>query len=217
MAREPAGDRTRTASVGPDRIHELARRRACDEALVIDRLVETLRLASFRSFLASTVVSMSAIVPSVLDMVGSDVPSALQRIRPGHLWPRSTSRAGRSPASSALGRKDLVWPMRIGDAVMADGILAWVEAAILGSSLDIVLRAGGVELATYAGVARLQVDDRLPDTVLSACEGRPLDQIVDHPLLRGRGYVVDGAYQARDASVLTFDVGRRSLEMPWRP
>ena len=71
---------------------EDAGERARDEALMLDRLVETMRLASFRSYLLATVESMSTLVPAVLGLVSSNAPSALQRIGPAYTWPSITKR-----------------------------------------------------------------------------------------------------------------------------
>lgn len=214
-----------------------AGRRARDEALMLDRLVECMRLASFRNYLGATVHSMSAIVPDVLATVpdvlataGSDVTSALQRIRPGHLWPMSTAPKATTSKMAQASRRGYPIrtigdarattyrsPSRAGDAVIADGAPGeWVEVAIVGDSLEVVLRSDGSELSTHAGFAHLRLAGSLPDTVLAACEGRPLDDVVDHPLLRGRGYVVARSSKLASASTLQFEVGRVALEMPWR-
>ncbi|RZL85464.1 MAG: hypothetical protein EOP66_01315 [Sphingomonas sp.] len=115
---------------------EVAGARAREEALVIDRLVETMRLASFRAYLGATVCSMSAIVPDVLAMAGSDVGSALQRIRPGHLWPAKTSSRktfSRRPATRLTRSRHsapsfanpsafaFLPPLLIGDAIISEG------------------------------------------------------------------------------------------------
>ena len=47
---------------------------------------------------------------------------------------------------------------------------------------------GRNEISTEAG--KLEIAAELPDTVIEAARGRPLTDIVDHPLLRGLGIVV---------------------------
>ena len=209
-----------------------AGKRAREEAQAIDRLVESMRLASFRSYLAATVNSMSAIVPDVLAMVGSDVGSALQRIRPGYRWPSTTVarkavvrshiarplRHGSASPSFADPRAASYFAPLIGDAIISDGSPGdWSEAMILGDSLDVVLRSDGYELSTRAGIACLKMASSLPATVIAVCEGRPLVEIVDHPLLRSGGFVIERAAQVKNCSVLSFNVGQVSLEVPWRP
>lgn len=206
-------------------IREIAGKRAREEALMLDRLVETLRLASFRSFLSATVDSMSSLVPDVLEMAGSDVASTLQRIRPGHMWPSITrleDQYGRTgPAFNRkvrVGGKLVTRPAPLmGDAVIAEGALGdWVEAKVVGGSLEVTLRSGGFELTTQDGTGYIRLAGKLPATVLAACPGRPLAEVIDHPLLRPRGFVIDRATDVAGASSLTFNVGRLALQLPWR-
>jgi hypothetical protein len=219
-------ERLATAPELEVRARDEASRRARDEALMLDRLVETLRLASFRSYLTATVVSMSALVPDVLALVASDVPSALQRIRPGSSWPSITkleAEYGRTGPTTnrrvKVGKRFFKRPAPLmGDAVLAEGALGdWVEAKIFGGSLDVTLRGGSFELSTQDGTGYVRCGGKLPDTVISACVGRPLTDVVDHPILQSRGFVISDAAQVAGASSLTFDVGRLPLELPWRP
>ncbi len=192
---------------------------------MMDRLVETMRLASFRAYLAATVVSMSSLVPDVLELAGSDVPGALQRLRPGHMWPGITAmeeQYGRTgPATNRRvrqGRRFVTRPApMMGDAVVADGALgAFVEAKIFGGSLDVVLRDVGFEFSTQDGTGYIRFSTRLPDTVIAACEGRPLRDVVDHPVFRTRDYVIKHAAQVAGCPSMTFEIGRSTLEIPWR-
>jgi hypothetical protein len=214
-------------------LREAAGRRAREEALMLDRLVETMRLASFRSYLAATVCSMSAIVPDVLATAGTDVASALQRIRPGHMWPMKMSSRktfsrrqaarlshGRFPAPSFVDPCAVAYlpPLVVGDAIISEGAPGdWIEASILGDSLEITLRSDGYELSTHAGTAHLKLAGALPVTVLAACAGRPLAEVVDHPLLRSGDYVIERAAQVSGSSRLSFNLGQVGLELPWRP
>lgn len=192
---------------------------------MLDRLVESLRLASFRSYLLATVDSMSALVPAVLEMVGSDVPSALQRIRPSQLWPETTatgSQRARPEApdrpARARGRSAPRPAKLIGDAVIADGALGdWLEARIAGRSLDVSLRSDGYDLSTRDGTGYILLAELLPDTVVAAAKGRALTDVVDHPLFRSRGFIVDRVAQVGNRTSLTFDAGRMAVDMPWRP
>jgi hypothetical protein len=46
--------------------------------------------------------------------------------------------------------------------------------------------------------------------------GRPVTDVLDHPLLHTRGFVIDRAAQLGGESSLAFDVGRLRLALPWR-
>lgn len=206
-------------------VREAAGQRARDEAQLLDRLVEQLRLASFRTYLFATVASMSSIVPDILAMAGSDVSAALQRLRPGHIWPSVTAREREygqtGPKSNRMVRVGRGRPRRpamlVGDAIIAEGVLGpWVEAKVYGGSFDVVLRSDGFELSTQDGVGYVRCPAELPSIVIEACPGRPLADVVDHPLLREHGFVIEGAANLAGGSSFTFDVGRLPLELPWR-
>ena len=199
---------------------------------MIDRLLDTMRLASFRTYLADTVCAMSAIVPDVLALAGSDVGTALQSVRPAHQWPSNTMprnapsqritskycgmRASASKSangSSGHGQHRQL----VGDAIISDGSSgAWVEAAVLGNSLEIVLRSNGYVLSTHAGTAHLNLKQPLPNTVITACEGRPINELVDHPLFQSADFIIERAATVAGASKLAFTVGQVGLVMPWR-
>lgn len=207
------------------RSREEAGRLARDEAAMLDRLVETIRLASFRSYLLATVETMSALVPDVLLMAGSDVATALQRLRPGHMWPMITKSEGEYGRTGATANRRIRVAGRsvtrpaplIGDTVISEDALGdWVEAKVFGGSLDVSLRSAGFELSTHDGTGYVKLADLLPDTMVAACVGRPLTDVVEHPLLHSRAFVIQDAANVAGASSLTFDVGRLALELPWK-
>lgn len=192
---------------------------------MLDRLVERMRLASFRTYLLATVETMSALVPDVLRLVGADVPTALQRLRPSRMWPMITKMEGEygrtGPATNrcvrVAGRLVTRPAPLIGDTVITDDALGdWVEAKVFGGSLDVALRSNGFELSTQDGTGYIRLAASLPDTVISACIGRPLTDVVDHPLLHTGGFVIQNAANVGGASSLAFDIDRLPLELPWR-
>lgn len=207
-------------------IREIAGKRARDEARMLDRLVENMRLASFRSYLAVTMDSMSAIVPDVVALAGSNVPDAMQRLRPGHRWPSITTRkAGHGDPGSVTGRRikaGAVCPWRpeplIADAIVCDDIEGpFVEVKVYGASLEVKLRGAGFVFFTHGGMGFVMLESPLPETVIGSCVGRVLLDVVDHPLFRGRDLMISQATQVGGGSSLAFDVGRAKLEVPWRP
>jgi len=204
------------ATMSHDTVMLAAARRAREEARVLDRLVESLRLASFRTYLATTVNSMSALVPAIVELAGSDVASATQRIRPVHHWPRRLHPLRPSVNARRRGGAAEYEPPapRVGDAVLADGLSEWVEVAVAGASLDVLLRSDASELSTHDGMALLKLGP-LPEIALQACAGRAVDDVVDHPLLWGRGYMVERAVSFRSRSMIAFNVGRSPLRLPW--
>lgn len=204
--------------------------KARKEADTIEQVAAELRLASFRTYLQATVDGMSALVPDVLALAGADVARAFDAVRPGHLWPhrtairRSGGAAGIADKRFSAGGKGSAFAFPagsisgslVGDAVIAEGLFGpWVEARVVGTSLEAVLRSDGFELVTRVGVAYLTMAGRLPQTVVALCRGRALDKVVDYHLLRGRGYVVDLAVSRGDRTSLLFKVGRTAIVPPW--
>lgn len=105
----------------------------------------------------------------------------------------------------------------MGDAVVSDGAFGpWIQARVIGGSLDVILRDGRFALFTHDGTAHLRLGSALPEAVVTACKGKALDEVVDHPLLSGRGYVIDATVASHEAAVLVFEMGRLPLQMPWR-
>ena len=193
---------------------------------MLNRLVEDMRLASFRAYLAATVHSMTSIVPDVLDLAGSSVGDAMQRLRPGPRWPSITLRkvehGQAGVATERMIEAGMVCPWRpaplIGDAVISDGVPgAFVEAKIYGDSLDVKLCWKGAVLFTHRGTGYVMLDQQLPDIVVTGCCGRRLLDVIDHPLLRSSDLVIAAAAQVGGASSFAFEIGRSRLDVPWRP
>ncbi len=211
-----------------------AGRRAREDILTIDRLASAMRLAAFRNYLTDALRSMSALVPDMLTSGGTDVQAALQRMRPSRGWPGCAGRPDHAaasfrvrPTTKAFGcrtwspaapRFDVeALPLRVGDAVILDGALAdWVEVAVAGRCLDVTLRGNACALSTAAGMAKIRMPGELPHTVAAAAVHRPLDDLLDHPLLRGRGFVARNVSCLSGETTVEFEVGLLPLETPWR-
>jgi hypothetical protein len=210
----------------------LAGLRAREEMRTINGLVNAMRLASFRTYMVSAVPSMSSLVPGILAMAGADVPSALQRLRPSRNWPscagfddkasapkRPRRRLMKRPAGGfGRPRTDSHWlPLRVADAIIGDGALSdWTEIAVSASSVEARMISGSFELSTAADTARITFPTQLPDILLSAGPGRPIHQLIAHPLLDNRNYVVTEINQEGEYLVIDFKIGGVKVEMPWR-
>jgi len=223
-------ERSEAMSVAAAEKAVAARQRALREAIAIDRFVIDFRLASFRAFLRATVHSMSALAADVLEFAECDVKTALNAVRPVRHWLKNIS----APSSSSHGligrripRSKREDPVRIelwraepydlrGDAIIQEGALSdYVAVSIFGSSLEVYVHGAGFRLVTRAGTAHLILDSALPATLAAACQGRALDDIVEHPLLRGRGIVVSEIKQSGGGSVVVFRGGESPLKLPW--
>lgn len=212
-------------------IFKEAGRRAREEERSIARMAEAMRLASFRAYLASAVDMMPTILPDVATLAGIGASDALQRLRPCASWSGCAGRnfamaaQKRLPSFATLGRRFSATPAgdayahlaRVGTALLSDGALAdWIEIVASGQWLEITMRSKAFELATFEGMARLKVEGRLPDVLLSTCAGRRLEDVVDHPLLRDRSLVIDSAWLMGSGTVLQFRIGGSRVAFPWR-
>jgi len=205
-------------------VREIAGKRAREEARMLNRLIESMRLASFRSYLSATVTSMSAPVPDVLAYAGSGVVEAMQHLRPGHQWPAVTKRRSTHPQNAmalnaAKARKVCPWrpePL-IADTVVSDWENgSFVEAKVYGSSLEVKVRAEDFVFFTHDGTGFVMLEQSLPDTVVTACVGHRVSDVIEHALLGGREWVIAEAAQVGGGSSLAFDVGRSPVSTPWR-
>lgn len=206
-------------------ILEIAGKRARDEARMLKRLVENMRLASFRSYLAATVNSMSAPVPGIIDLAGSTVGDALQRLRPGHRWPAVTSRTSGYPqidtamlgVAKAGGRCPWRPEPLIADSIVSEDALGlFTEAKVHGRSLEIKVRGDGFVFLTHHGTGFVMIENELPDTVVAACHGRRLSDVIEHRVFGQCDAAIAQAVQIAGGTSLMLDVGRLPLEVPWR-
>ncbi|NYD89214.1 hypothetical protein [Sphingomonas melonis] len=215
-----------------DIIFKEAGRRAREENLTITRMVEAMRLASFRDYLASVVDLMPTILPSVAESVGLTLPETFQRLRPSAAWPACTGRSvaapvrKRLPSFAIMGRR---WSAtlssndihaespRIGAALLPEAAPTdRIEIVPMGRWLEIVYRKDAFELTTREGAAQLRLEGRLPEVIQSTCVGRRLDEVVDLALLRDQGLVIESVRVLSPYTLLQMRVQGSAVAFPWR-
>ncbi len=93
-----------------------------------------------------------------------------------------------------------------------------VRLSPAGLEVGVRLFGGLVRLRTDGDLAMLVTPVRFPDVVRAAVEGRPVEDVFDHPVLRGRGYVVSSARDVAcfDDGVPSWQVEFRAERTPWR-
>ncbi|MES3150867.1 hypothetical protein [Sphingomonas faeni] len=89
--------------------------------------------------------------------------------------------------------------------------------AAVDDVLEAVARLGSCIVQTFRGSGRLLLSETLPETFVVTLPGRPLDELVQHPVLSGRGYVIVDVEKAEydQAHVVTFTNELRPYTMPW--
>lgn len=89
------------------------------------------------------------------------------------------------------------------------------------TSLEVGGRLGSADLRTLGGTAWLTTRARVPETIKAAIVGRTVDEVFDHPLLRGRGYLVTGQRDLGPTGAaavgwrLTLRVPEVRWQVPW--
>ena len=233
MAR--AGRRGVSASDAPDRPSPLdvrllrsARARARRKVVVAEAVLLARRIDAFRDELAATVRSASPFLAALLGEAGVD--RAVEVLEPGRGWPVYAGMGRGSGFSAAhhslrryyasdgrgLGHRAPRSGERGRTAVLAGGSEVIVQ--VVNHSVEASLRLGGAHLETGFGLLRIELDQRLPDTLVAALSGRPVDAVVDHASLRGRGWTIAAVEEDEESffgPVLLVATGASPYVVPW--
>ncbi|WP_375398456.1 nucleotidyl transferase AbiEii/AbiGii toxin family protein [uncultured Sphingomonas sp.] len=154
----------------------------------------------FRAELGAVVRSASPLLISLLAIDGLTLDDAMALIDPGRSWPRQPRLSGRSfghPARNHLLRY-YIREMPLGPLAeppwhghtfhRADG--DYVTMKIVDHSLELKAKIALVWLETRFGELRVQLDEPFPETLATACVGRPLEEVVDHEAWQWRGWQI---------------------------
>lgn len=110
-------------------------------------------------------------------------------------------------------RGDLSAPLTLAPA---EGLhLVWAA-----DRLDVRGMEGRLRIATVGACAWLWIGDALPETLAIAAVNRPVDALLDHPLLTGRGYQVlrvEPERHRHGGTMLQVATGLRRCRTPWTP
>lgn len=203
----------------------------------VDRFLDfeaTERNRLYRLYLQTTVTKVSQLATDLAGHNGLTLGDVARRLPLPDTWPW---RPGTRPAMVTTGR----W-RPIGSAVRLKGSLSssrfrsWprlgrfaahirpfgddageLAFAAVDDTLEAVARLGSCIVQTFQGVGRLLLPEPLPETFVAALPGRLLDDLVRHPVLTGRGYVITEVEEAEfdRAHVVTFLNALRPHSMPW--
>ncbi|MBX9729996.1 MAG: hypothetical protein K2X59_01595, partial [Sphingomonas sp.] len=94
----------------------------------------------------------------------------------------------------------------------------WARLEIVGHSLEVEARIGGLTLETLFGVLRITLQRRLPETLAAGCVGRSIESVIEHAALCGRGWVITGIEEPVSptlAQALIVATGSTAYQMPW--
>lgn len=212
-----------------DRADHGERRRARDDlslALAGLRRDADERLSElFRNYVGATVCAVSPLVVAACRIEGLDLDATVGLLR--YEDGRRQWLGGPAPLPASILRRlpdpgtDLLRPhevvrrfQRCGVVIREDGEGAGALGFRVGATcLEIGMRTAAMGLSTREGRAVLTLRYPLPETIRIAVRGRRLDEVVDFPLVNGRGYVITGAFQRPGiGTALAF----RAEPLPWR-
>ena len=205
------------------RVRAQARVHAIDEARSV-----ALR-GAFREEIGDVVRSASPFLISLLAIEGLSLDDAAMFLEAQAGWPRrprlsSGGSPGRKPYTHVmrhyfadlLANEYSVPPLHSYRIDVADG--GWMRIGVADHSLEVSGRMGMVRFETRFGELRLELIDEMPQTVFIACKGRPVEDIVDHVALRGRGWRIDAVEDAKLhllGQVLVVLTGSVAYRLPW--
>lgn len=187
----------------------------------------------FRREVGTTVRSASPFLLALLASLETSVDDVVDRIEPSPEWPRSPGVRriagtkflpvddwhGFGLVSTALG-----WTRAVRVRDFGHGLTFnqsgddWARLEIVGHSLEVEARIGGLMFETLFGMLRITLERRLPETLAAGCVGRSIESVIEHAALCGRGWVITGIEEPvspTSAQALIVATGSTAYRMPW--
>lgn len=203
--------------------------------LVRDSIVrhsEALKLERLRLYRLHLQVTVRKVSPLVLDLAaytGSRFDDVVDEFAPRSTWPdgdlgkvgpRSRPNAG---SQRWIGHKHSnaarEWRRNHRRGVVRGGAASGAQIVfmVMAGRVEALAALAGCALQTMGSYASLHLPDALPETVAAALPGRDVDALFGHPVLDGRGYVVEHVHAGfSGGEVVTFRTGSLPCELPWR-
>ncbi|MGY2733585.1 hypothetical protein [Sphingomonas sp. UYP23] len=229
----------RLAWGGVVRVHTVARTAPPVSAAAVaigiaDFLVrtETERLNLFRMHLGAMVTRISPLLPALAAIEGVSVGDAVTLIHPPTDWPwRPLFDDPSALLRRSQRRKD--WLSTVGEWEVArfrrtfanpgvvirdaDQVRGRFAIRPVGKVLGFTAALGPCLLSAFGTSALLKLPYALPETLVDAMPGRPLVQIIQHPIFLGCGYRVIRVQPdlSDQLPVITFRAPLVDFQMPW--
>ena len=193
---------------------------------------ETERLRLFRLHLGATVIRVSPLLPALAAVERVSLTDAVGRILPPQDWPWRPL-YDFPPALVRRAHQRKAWLGTVGQPQVARFRRTFAQPGVVireadhprgrfavrpvGAVLGFTAALGPALLSAFGTSALLKLPHGLPDTLIDSMPGRPLDQIVHHAILVGRGYTVSRVQPdlADGLPVITFRVPLVRFAMPW--
>jgi hypothetical protein len=187
----------------------------------------------FRQEIGTNVRSASPFLLSLVASRGVSIDRLAERIEPAPRWPRAPAlsarpairfRCAREPyrrfvvSTSDGDREAIRWRGFGHGTLFMQARDDWACLEVVDHSLELEARIGPVKFETLFGVLRIELDHRIPDTLAAASVGRAVGDVVDHPALRGRRWMIASVEEPPSSTLgqaLVVETGSVSFRMPW--
>lgn len=205
-----------------------ARRKARARLHEIEAARDAAVVEAFRIELGAVVRSASPLLAPMLAADGLTLDDVAVRIEPELGWPRRPrlggSKGAPTPTMTAHTLRHYIAGLNASltsqpssgcEVRRRDG--DYLAIRVVDHSVELFALIGGVRIDTRFGELRVRTADAVPDTILGASVGRLIEEIIDHPAWRGRGWRIaavdeDGGRIGPALVVMTGSVGYR---MSW--
>lgn len=176
-----------------------ARRQLDGRMSLLHDLVDAERLEAFRDYAGAVVATVSPLLLGLCELAGLDVDELACSMRPHGEW--RPWLCGRLPADAARRRKgrrnslrvlspdeldrcDLDWFAHAGTVAtdLAPGGVRF-GCRVADRGLEMAAMLGEARLRTHGSTGWIKIGGELPATLVAAAPGRPLNDLVGHPVL----------------------------------
>lgn len=190
-----------------------------------ERLRRLQELEAFRQYLRDGVRSASPLLTDAVAAGMLDLQDVLRRMRP----------APSGQAGGSVGWNLSRWQFRLAGRPPGEissrgfeGRHRWMAARLRGEhdprgrlgvrldagTLAIELGVGRDVITTHGGEMRLHLRHAIPEVLVNAIVGRPIDDLISHPLLDGRDYPVTDVYVDGDDTLIAATTGMSRIQLP---
>jgi len=205
-----------------------ARRQARADAAQIEKEHAAALMAVFRTEISQVVRSTSPLLISLLANEGLTLDDAMALMKPGQLWPHEPQLRNRPRKPAIHAHMPKYYPVGLRPMQICKHPLHshrfdrpggdYLDINIVDHSLELSARIKPVFLQTRFGVLRVELDEVIPDTVLTGSIGRTIDEVVDHEAWRGRGwriFATEDGHGPLQGQALVVAMGSEPYRVTW--
>jgi len=205
-----------------------ARRQARAGAAHVEKEYAAALMTVFRTEISEIVRSTSPLLVSLLAIDGLTLDDAMALMKPGQFWPHFPKLSYRPRKPAVHANTSRYYPAGLQPAQITKHHLHshrfrhagddYLQIEIFDHSLELCARIKPVFLQTRFGVLRVELDEVIPDTVLTGSIGRTIDEVVDHEAWHGRGWRIiatEDGHPLLQGQALVVAMGSEPYRVTW--